>query len=504
MKNENALNVAISLALSLAMLASVEAEENLTPLSAVDMVRTIAPFIDDDTIAVGHVDLAHIDAEKLFAALAPFLPPGHPLLRMNLAAGQRAQSFLDAGGRDLFVVVSIADLPEPGPFVLIPMGKQADEEALRGLMVNSFAERIGDVLYAGSQNTHERLKAASHAVRPELGRALEAVAGSQAQVVFIPSATARRVVEELMPSLPAEAGGGPTTTFTRGLLWAALGVDLSPESSLRFVAQSQSGDAARTLQGYATRLVRDRWPQSEKFNRILQPDVRQDRLILALDNGQLIELGGALRPLADSSANALRRHESTNQLKQIALAIHNYADVNEHFPPAAVTDAEGRPLLSWRVAILPFLGQEALFKQFHLDEPWDSEHNRTLIERMPDVYRSFSSSAPHNRTSYVVPTGPGAVFEAGKGTAFRDITDGTSNTLLAFEAADDQAVVWTKPDDVKFDMQSPSSGFTSPYTDGRLLLFCDGSVHFVRQPLDDETIRRLILRNDGNPLPQLR
>ncbi|HET6880840.1 MAG TPA: DUF1559 domain-containing protein [Pirellulales bacterium] len=504
MKNENAINLAVCLALSMAMLAAAQADEKRSPVSAADMARTIAPFVDDDTIAIAHVDLARIDAEKLFAAVAPFVPAGHPLLRMHQPVRQRAQTFLEAGGRDLFVVLSMANLPEPGPFVLVPLDKHADEAALRALADGAFMERIGDLLFIGSQEARQRLAEARPIARPELGRALEAVAGSQTQVAFIPSATVRRVAEELMPSLPTEAGGGPTTTLTRGMLWAALGVDHSPEPSLRFVAQSQSGDAARALQGHTARLVHDRLPQSEKFAAVLQPEIRQDRLVLALDNDRLRELGGALRPLADSSAAALRRRESTHQLKQIGLAIHSYSDVKERFPPAAVTDAQGRPLLSWRVAILPYLDQEALYKQFHLDEPWDSEHNRTLIERMPEVYRSFSSSAPQDRSSFVVAIGPGTVFEAGKVTAFRDITDGTSNTLMVFEAADDQAVAWTKPGDLKFDREHPSAGFTTPYSDGRLLLFCDGSVHFVTQSLDDETIRRLILRNDGIPLPQLR
>ncbi len=78
-----------------------------------------------------------------------------------------------------------------------------------------------------------------------------------------------------------------------------------------------------------------------------------------------------------------------NNLKQIGLAMHNYESTFGTFPPAYIADkATGKPLLSWRVAILPFLEQDALYKQFHLDEPWDSAHNKTLIARMPPVYRS--------------------------------------------------------------------------------------------------------------------
>src|SRR5262249_21734482 len=73
---------------------------------------------------------------------------------------------------------------------------------------------------------------------------------------------------------------------------------------------------------------------------------------------------------------ATRRMQSTNNLKQIALAMHSYHDTMGRFPPAIVRDKEGKPLYSWRVLLLPYLEQQNLYNQFKLDEPWDSEHNR--------------------------------------------------------------------------------------------------------------------------------
>ncbi|MGH7140973.1 MAG: DUF1559 domain-containing protein [Pirellulales bacterium] len=498
------LRLILCVLLPLATSSSARGRENGSPVSPAKAAKTIAPFIDEDTIAVAHVDVSRIDVNKLYAAAAPLLPAGHPLLRMHRAASQALESFLKAGGRDLYGIVSVADLPEPGPFVLVPLGKSSDEEALRALSGGAFVERIGDVLVIGRQAAREPLAAAAPVPRPELLRALEAVADSEAQVVFIPSAAARRVVEELMPTLPAEAGGGATAILTHGVLWAALGVDSSPEAALRLVVQSQSGDAASALQLFTAGRVRDHWPQNDKIAKTLLPDVKQDRLLVALGSDRIAQLGTALRPLVDLSTHSVRRSESTNQLKRIGLAMHTYADVFKHFPSAAIADIEGRPLLSWRVAILPYIDEMELYRQFHLNEPWDSEHNRKLIDRIPDVYRSFGSLAPHDRTSFVVATGVGTVFEGIHGTGFGDITDGTSNTLMVFEADDEHAVTWTRPEDFKLDPDHPSAGFTSPYPDGRLLLFCDGSVRFIRQQLEDETIRRLILRNDGKPLPTLR
>jgi hypothetical protein len=103
-----------------------------------------------------------------------------------------------------------------------------------------------------------------------------------------------------------------------------------------------------------------------------------------------------------------------DHLFQLALAVHAYAEVRDlQLPPAVVTDKTGRPLYSWRVLLLPFLHEESLFNQFHLDEPWDSEHNKTLIEKMPAVYRSpyERGSGRPGFTFYQVFVGPGTAFE---------------------------------------------------------------------------------------------
>src|SRR6185295_2767398 len=112
-----------------------------------------------------------------------------------------------------------------------------------------------------------------------------------------------------------------------------------------------------------------------------------------------------------------------NNLKIIGLAMHNYHDTNQRFPAAAIYDKQGKPLLSWRVAILPYLNQKQLYESFHLDEPWDSEHNRKLIPRMPAEYAAAGAMPPPGakpapalgKTRYVLPTGKIALFQNEKG-----------------------------------------------------------------------------------------
>src|SRR5438477_2970944 len=93
-----------------------------------------------------------------------------------------------------------------------------------------------------------------------------------------------------------------------------------------------------------------------------------------------------LLPAVQSAREAARRAQCVHNLKQIGLAMHNYRSANDAFPMPAITDKNGKPLLSWRVAILPFIEQGELYNKFHTDEPWDSPHNKALLKEMPPTY----------------------------------------------------------------------------------------------------------------------
>jgi hypothetical protein len=466
--------------------------------------RLLAPFVDDQTIGVMRVEISQIAVDKLFEFGKQFGLASHSTPQPAAAASQFVEALKEAGARDVYVVASVADLPDQTPFFLVPLGKDSNEEQLKSaLAACETQERIGGVLFAGRRKTRQRLNEAPPKSRPELLRALEAAGDSQLQFVLMPSASARRVVEELMPVLPASVGGGPTRNVSRGAMWATVTLNGPPEISARLTIQAQDTAAAATLRGLWRDMLARAWPEGAKIGDLLTPQLQEDRLVLQLKSESIQAIATLVRPKLRDAADFGRRQQSLEHLKQIGLATHNYADVYNHFPPAASTAPDERPLLSWRVALLPYLDQVALYKEFHLDEPWDGPHNRKLIDRMPDIYRSFGSKADENRTSYVVAVGKGSAFEGTTGTPIAEITDGTSNTIMVMEVADEQAVIWTKPEDHAYDVEQPSAGLTSPYPDGRLLLFCDGSVRFITQALDDEVLRRLLIRNDGEVVPEL-
>jgi hypothetical protein len=194
-----------------------------------------------------------------------------------------------------------------------------------------------------------------------------------------------------------------------------------------------------------------------------------------------------------------QRSQSMNNLKQIGLALHNYLDVHDHFPPAATTDKAGKPLLSWRVMILPYLEQDHLYKQFKLDEPWDSEHNKKLIDQMPPIFASpLAGKLPAGSTTYLVPAGASTIFRDAKGLKIQHVTDGTSNTIMGFDAPAAAAVPWTKPDDWTFDPKAkdPLAGFFNG-NDETLALFGDGSVQALSPKLKPEWLRSLFTADGG-------
>jgi RNA polymerase sigma factor (sigma-70 family) len=198
---------------------------------------------------------------------------------------------------------------------------------------------------------------------------------------------------------------------------------------------------------------------------------------------------------AEPTLNELRT--SSNNLKQIGLAFHLYATDNGDTWADDLTDKDGQPLLSWRVALLPHLDQKELYGQFKLDEPWDSAHNKKLIAKMPKVYAPVRVKAKEGETFYQRFVGKGALFNE-KGTSYKisTIPDGTSNTALVVEAGD--PVIWTKPADLPFNTKAPLPKLGGLFDGDFHVLFGDGSVQRFKKDYDMNEMKNVITPDDGN------
>jgi hypothetical protein len=206
---------------------------------------------------------------------------------------------------------------------------------------------------------------------------------------------------------------------------------------------------------------------------------------------------------------------SAHSIQIIGEAVRLYEKKHGRLPPAAVTDKDGKPLYSWRVLILPYLGEETLYQQFKLDQPWDSPDNRKLLDQVPGYYAPGRiPTDPPGLTRYQVFVGPGTAFER-DGLTFQDFPDGVESTLLVVEAA--EPVPWSKPADLVYDPDHPLPSLRCPFGKPVVLLcydlyhktgfnavFADGSKRFIGSRADEKALRGLITRNGGEVVDKSR
>jgi hypothetical protein len=186
--------------------------------------------------------------------------------------------------------------------------------------------------------------------------------------------------------------------------------------------------------------------------------------------------------------------------QQIATALENYQQKHGHYPPAAIYSKDGKPLLSWRVELLPFLGEEAkkLYEQFKKDEPWDSAHNKPLMKEMPWVYSNSNQTKyrPRPTACYRIFVGPNGVFEGKTGISKSQISDPLAETLLVVRGGFSQTP-WTKPEELelkKDQMKLPASD--EPESFG---IFANGTTRALNLK-DPKVFHAMLTRNGGEKI----
>ena len=230
----------------------------------------------------------------------------------------------------------------------------------------------------------------------------------------------------------------------------------------------------------------------------LQFSVRE-MLIAVTVLAVVFSLGGwAYRVMREEA----RINRCQSNLKQIAIALHNYHDVYRHFPAAFSAGPDGKPWHSWRVEILPFLDQRALFKSYSFSEPWNGPINGKLSKATPDFYRCPYDEGPATDTSYLAVTGPGTIWPDGKPTRFRDVVDGTSNTIMIVEVAN-SGIHWMEPRDLPIDEMdfridgTPGKSVSSNHVQGAAVLFTDGHVELLGPETATAELESWLLRSDA-------
>jgi len=485
----------------------------------------VQPFVSDATFLVLKVDPSRIGLPNLtdtFESMPPDAETAYRQMSRQAGAGLEMLRAL-VNDQPIYATVGIPVSQSRMPmFAFVKKPPEAVAGNLTAFLKSQLKAELhihGDyavIAHEHGMSFDELLAAFPASPRGGIAEGLESVAGYPAQVLLLPPSHVRRTVKELLPELPPQLGGGPSSVLTEGLQWAALGVDPA-QLRAELVIQSASDTAARDLAAHLPKMLQSVYDAESHDKQIppelmqaligwLEPQVEGQRITIRIDGREKTNANlKLLAAITQTIGEKTRRYKNSDRFKQILLAMHNYYDTHRTLPPAdKYRGKDGKHHLSWRVHILPYVEEMKLYDEFHLDEPWDSPHNRKLIAKIPDIYKSRSFDIPAKvkvkpgHTTFLAPVGEKTVFGGPASTKFPQITDGTSNTVLLVEVKPEEAVPWTAADDYAFDPKNPAAGLLIG-TDGRwLCAFADGSVGQLRGDIPPETFLHLFQINDGH------
>ena len=508
------------------------------PIATAVEHQVLEKYVADDVLAVAYVDLTKIDTLGVldWAELIGLSPKEirSDLLPVAMQLQGQMDELVDFGVQYVYVLLRVADLQHGGPTWVVPVAKTGNAETVRRLILADNADELPSSLISHvpgvpvhwevvdgtlvGGNTTEQLSFMKESL-PTAPRdyrdAWESLGQGDCGLVVIGDDDSRRVLREMFPALPKPFEKLTGKLLADGLPWAGISLGLPPDLNMEVVIAGQDQEIAGTIANtvtestavlklFALTKLGIAQEHQESFLKSVVPQVDGNQVRIDIEDalGDAEQLANLFSKPIVAARQQFHHNNRSNQFKNIALAVHNYADREKGtFPAAASYDDNGKPLLSWRVHILPELDLGALYQQFHLDEPWDSEHNRKLIEKMPAIYAdpdpALRKINRKGQTTFVVPVGNGTMFDSEQGHTFKDNTDGTSNTILFVEVVPEQAVVWTKPDDWEVNFDKPLDGLRREDREGFSAARCDGSVHVIPNDVEEWKVRAWLTRAGG-------
>lgn len=188
-------------------------------------------------------------------------------------------------------------------------------------------------------------------------------------------------------------------------------------------------------------------------------------------------------------------------LRRIAQALNNYAKDYGTYPPAVTRNSAGVPMHSWRILILPYLGEEALYKLYDLEKPWNSVENSGLLWQIPAVYVSPANvnRVVAGESNYMLIRGPSTLFPPAGPWSPGAIRDGAANTLLVVET-NNTVITWTDPTDLEFAVlpaQFGSGGLGGTHAGGATVVFADGQPGWLPSDTSKSVLDSLVTPAGG-------
>lgn len=503
-------------------------------------------FVHDGTFLVASIDVPQLTdpaaTNELLAvlnALEGLLGEGMLPLAETRATGVRlaADVLRAAKVREAFVVAAIDDIRiDYSPLLVCQTAADSDLSPLMAMIGQSgriATKALPGQLWIGTPKTLQRYGELEASERLDLLDSLRAEPSEKPllRAVVSPGADSRRVIRELLPALAVGSAKltGDLLADGLGRVELTLHAGEAPSARLSLTASDEATRQrfAQLLESGAAAGVA--WVQrhqpafadgAAKAAEVLKPTA--DGVELTIEVSPQTPafkelLAGVLVPVAQKAREASWRNSKMNSMKQLALAVLNFENSSGLYP-GPIVDEGGKPLLSWRVAILPFLDQMALYDRLRLDEPWDSEHNLRVARALPAPFANPSHNELNARglTTYLRPVYPGSdlAAAAGKnepiasgkngtkiffapGDPIRQITDGTSNTILIAEVAPEHAVFWTKPADWEVDLENPMAKLRTDQREGFVTAWHDGHAKFLSFKMPVDILRAVITKTGG-------
>ena len=328
--------------------------------------RAIAPFVDESTFVIGHVDVARIDTDALVTRVAAFAKETDGVVQVEVEKGKAVvrtfrKRMIQAGGANVYAVFSLADMTADPPFFfVVPLRRGADAEAVCTLLRKGpFDPRPGPrkkpktnkrrrqrgakvrvvrgAAVWGAENVLQRIGVMKPHTRSGLAKAFAAAGDTTAQILILPTAATRRVLKDMHTHLPPVLGGGAIKPITQGFLWGAIGLNGPPRMLLKAVIQSPDAAAAQDLSQAVTGIyaavarhkqVSQYLPQLKDLAGMLIPKATGDHLTLSLDHGKMDILLNSLVPGFRLARMHAKRALSASNLQSIGASLYMYA--NEH------------------------------------------------------------------------------------------------------------------------------------------------------------------------------
>lgn len=493
----------------------------------------VAPFLDEQTYAVIHAKLTAEDIKGVLNYAVDNLQVPMPDEQRKMAPiaidgffgtaamlmGEPSEGFALEG----FVILTTADIPEPYPIFVFPMPDEANAESLNDFLENSpFIQSFGDLnssLSGGSLALEmsragaisQRLESMEPFARPDILALLRQSNEGNVRFVFSPPPYWRKVIADLNPTLPKVWGGGPGTSLSEGV--QSLTVDLSisekpwgkatvvsssPEHAASFVATYQAFLGWVGEQRDTQRILSPE--EYEQLKQLLMPTT--DGVVTTLEinekNGKLGHLVEMIKGLIEAERTDRASLDAVEKMRRLVVAFLDERNTLRLWREQSFTDDEGRLCVSWRVRLLPWIGNcGEVGNKLHADKPWDGEHNKPLLDQMPPIFSQSpgeQAEAPlePGMTRFVIVDDPVTFFSAqqhgGDGS-------GAPNPVrpMFVQVNRESAVPWTKPDVLELDPDAIEELFNMIRGQETLVVaYSDGHVERRSVPENVEELRELL------------